>query len=208
MKKVLGISVLALLILVFKFITWGDLALTDQRADEGELHARVDRHVEQQQWRGEIDPEKYGVGRDVPIAPKRSVHVCRRRVASAHALGRAHLERRDVNGVMDHLGDAGEGRGALRAARQWLSLIDQTSLSVDFRAPGAETAAYSSIRVPCLLQYASHSRAGRSARELQRLIPQARLVEVPRSGHFFPMTHPAAVRAEVDALLALPSPPP
>ncbi len=111
-------------------------------------------------------------------------------------------------GIKDEFTPFGEGRGALRAARQWLSLIDQTSLSADFRAPGAETAAYSAIRVPCLLQYASHSRAGRSAQELRRLIPQARFVEVPRSGHFFPMTHPAAVRAEVDALLSLPSPPP
>lgn len=111
-------------------------------------------------------------------------------------------------GIKDEFTPFGEGRGAQRAARQWLSLIDGTSLSSDFRAPGAETTAYSAIRMPCLLQYASHSRAGRSAQELLRLIPQARYVEVPRSGHFFPMTHPAAVRAEVEALLALPSPQP
>ena len=96
----------------------------------------------------------------------------------------------------------GDGRGALRAAKQWLSLLDETSLREDFRVAGAPAEAYASIRQPTLLMYPSHSRSGATSSRLQALLPNARLVNLPASGHFFPVTHPAQVRSEVEALLA------
>lgn len=95
----------------------------------------------------------------------------------------------------------GEGRGALRAAKQWLALLDETSLRQDFRVPGAEAEAYASLHQPTLLMYPSHSRSGATSSRLQALLPRSRLVNLPQSGHFFPVTHPAQVRAEVEALL-------
>ncbi len=95
----------------------------------------------------------------------------------------------------------GEGRGALRAAKQWLGLLDDTSLRQDFRVPGAEAEAYAALRQPTLLMYPSHSRSGATSSRLQALLPNSRLVSLPQAGHFFPVTHPAQVRAEVEALL-------
>jgi len=106
-------------------------------------------------------------------------------------------------GVRDAFTPFGEGRGGIRAARQWLSLLESTTLAADFRVPGADTAHYAVLTMPCLLQYADHTRAGRSARALQQYLPHARFVEVPHAGHFFPATHPASVLAELETLLQL-----
>jgi len=116
------------------------------------------------------------------------------------AAARQKVEGIDL-GLRDEFTPFGEGRGALRAARQWLALLDDTTLADDFRAPGAATADYARLTQPVLLMDASHSRAGRSTQALMQLLPQARRVDVPQSGHFFPMTHPAIVRAEVERLL-------
>lgn len=104
-------------------------------------------------------------------------------------------------GVRDAFTPFGEGRGARRAAKQWIDLLDTTSLAADFRVPGAPVEAYASLRLPCLLQYASHSRAGSSAEALRLRIAHAKLLVVAESGHFFPATHPLAVRTAVENLL-------
>ncbi|NKF21406.1 alpha/beta fold hydrolase [Solimonas marina] len=104
-------------------------------------------------------------------------------------------------GVRDAFTPFGEGRGGIRAAKQWLALLDGTSLAADFRTPGADVVQYAKLTMPCLLQYAGHTRAGRSADALMRYLPDARFIDVPQAGHFFPATHPAAVLSELDALL-------
>lgn len=98
----------------------------------------------------------------------------------------------------------GEGRGALKAARQWVSLIDDTTLARDFPTPGAEVTHYHRLTLPLLLMYAEHSGALASATQLAALRPQARLLRVPQAGHFFPMTHPQPVALAVRELLASP----
>lgn len=128
--------------------------------------------------------------------------------ASEPEVGFRFLEvaaRNKVNGVeLDAGGEFvpfGDGRGAMRAAKQWLSMLDETSLRSDFRVPGADAEAYASLRQPTLLMYPSHSRSGATSTRLQALLPNSRLVRLPESGHFFPVTHPAQVRVEVEALL-------
>lgn len=98
----------------------------------------------------------------------------------------------------------GEGRGALKAARQWLALIDETSLARDFPVPGAPVSHYGALSLPLLLMYAEHSGAMASAAQLAALLPQARLQRVAGAGHFFPMTHPQPVARAVRELLASP----
>lgn len=104
-------------------------------------------------------------------------------------------------GIRDAFTPFGEGRGAIRAAKQWLALLDDTSLGADFRELGADRSRYAVLTMPCLLQYAGHTRAGRSAQALLQELPHCRFAEVPGAGHFFPATHPAAVLAELETLL-------
>ncbi|HSW18437.1 MAG TPA: alpha/beta hydrolase, partial [Ramlibacter sp.] len=118
------------------------------------------------------------------------------------AAARQKVEGIDL-GMRDEFTPFGEGRGALRAAKQWLALVDGSSLAADFRVAGADTADYARLTQPVLLMSASHTRAGRSSQALAQLLPQARHVEVPQSGHFFQMTHPAIVREQLERLLDL-----
>ena len=91
----------------------------------------------------------------------------------------------------------GEGRGALRAARAWLDLLDHTSAREELDQPGMPEEAIRALRMPVLLMYGALSRCVHSGRALQALLPQARYVEVPEAGHFFPLSRPQLV---LDAL--------
>src|SRR3546814_10475729 len=74
----------------------------------------------------------------------------------------------------------GEGRGAKRAARAWLRLLDDTAARNEFITPGVELEHLREIgtrALPCLLMYAEHSRALRSGEQLRALLPQARSEE-------------------------------
>lgn len=95
----------------------------------------------------------------------------------------------------------GEGRGARRAARQFLDLIEQTTLAQDFPVAGAPAGDYPRAAMPSLLLYASHSRALKSARTLAAALPHAHYEQLTGSGHFFPVTHPAPTAAAVSRLL-------
>lgn len=104
-------------------------------------------------------------------------------------------------GLRDDFTPFGEGRGARRAAKQFLDLLDQTSLPSDFPQPGAEIAQYAAAAMPTLLMYANPSRALRSAEALATALPQAELQRLDGAGHFFPITHPEPTAAAVRALL-------
>ncbi|SEQ95952.1 Pimeloyl-ACP methyl ester carboxylesterase [Solimonas aquatica] len=91
--------------------------------------------------------------------------------------------------VRDEVTPFGEGRGAKRAAQAWLHLLDHTAARAEFLEAGATLDEIQRLRVPALLMYASHTRALKSAQALQAAWPQARFLQIPRSGHFFPMSH-------------------
>lgn len=106
------------------------------------------------------------------------------------------------DGLRDDYTPFGEGRGARRAARQLIELLEQTSLRQDFPQPGAEPARYPAVDMPTLLLYAQPSRALKSAEALAAALPQAQLQTLTGVGHFFPITHPQATAEAVRALLA------
>lgn len=114
-----------------------------------------------------------------------------------------------VDGVDLQVRDAftpfGEGRGAKRAARAWLRLLDDTDARKEFIQPGAELERLRAIgerKLPSLLMYAEHSRALRSGEQLRELLPQADWRRIAGSGHFFPVSHVAETLAELQAFLA------
>ncbi|TJY56723.1 alpha/beta hydrolase [Sinimarinibacterium sp. CAU 1509] len=89
----------------------------------------------------------------------------------------------------------GEGRGAVRAARQWLRLLDETRARDEFAEPGAETEVLRRLTMPSLLMYAQGSRCLPSAAALKELLPAPRYQELAGAGHFFPVSHAATVAA-------------
>lgn len=114
-----------------------------------------------------------------------------------------------VDGVDLQVRDAftpfGEGRGAKRAARAWLRLLDETEARHEFTQAGVALESLREIGVrglPCLLMYAEHSRALHSGETLRTLLPQARWRRVAGGGHFFPVSHVNETLTELQALLA------
>jgi pimeloyl-ACP methyl ester carboxylesterase len=97
----------------------------------------------------------------------------------------------------------GEGRGAQRAARQWLALLDGTGARTEFVQPGLPAETIAALRLPLLLIYGEHSRCMPSCRVLQQLLPQAELEIIPQGGHFFPISHAAPVRQRLSAFLGV-----
>jgi len=95
----------------------------------------------------------------------------------------------------------GEGRGAQRAAKQWLALLDTTGASSEFIAAGLEAEAIAALPMPLLLIYGEHSRCLPTCRALQQLLPQAQLELIAQGGHFFPMSHAGAVRRRLARFL-------
>lgn len=91
----------------------------------------------------------------------------------------------------------GDGRGGLRGARQYLSLLEDTRAEAEFKMSGACQQELADLRVPLLLMYGEHSRCLPSALAMQELNEQARFCLVPRAGHFFPMSHGDLVLREL-----------
>lgn len=87
----------------------------------------------------------------------------------------------------------GQGRSGKRAARQFLKLLDDTTALQDFVAAGASKTQLAALSVPLLLLYGEYSHCLKSARALQALRPDTRLVTVARAGHFFPASHGAGL---------------
>ena len=102
----------------------------------------------------------------------------------------------------------GEGRGAQRAAKQWISLLDNTGAAPEFIVPGLEAAAIAALPMPLLLVYGEHSRCMPTCRALQTLLPQAEVELIPQGGHFFPISHAAIVRRRLAQFLGIELPAP
>jgi pimeloyl-ACP methyl ester carboxylesterase len=97
----------------------------------------------------------------------------------------------------------GEGRGAFRAAKQWLDLIDNSTAMKDFTVHGQGADAISKISVPKLLMYGEHSRCKPSLRGLSALWPDAKVEMVPDGGHFFPLGHRAYAFPRIAGFLGI-----
>lgn len=98
-----------------------------------------------------------------------------------------------VSGADDPVIPFAEGRGAIKAARQWLALLAETDAAQAFHQPGAEIEALAQLHVPTLLMVAANSRCRASGEGLRRLWPHAEYQVVADAGHFFPMTHAGLV---------------
>ncbi|HVT36570.1 MAG TPA: alpha/beta hydrolase [Nevskiaceae bacterium] len=109
--------------------------------------------------------------------------------------------RRRVSGAetqaRDDFTPFGEGRGALRAAKAWVDLLEQTSANTDLHVAGMDAERIAALPMPLLFMYAQRSRCLPSGHALHALLPRARYEEVPDAGHFFPMSH---ARLVVDML--------
>jgi pimeloyl-ACP methyl ester carboxylesterase len=95
----------------------------------------------------------------------------------------------------------GEGRAAVRTARQFVELLDTTAAREQFVAPGVPAEVIARLPMPLLLVYGEWSRCMPSCRALQALLPQAQLHIVPQAGHFFPASHAPMVMAWLAAFL-------
>ena len=117
------------------------------------------------------------------------------------------LARQRVAGYESKAADSykpfGEGRGALRAAKQWLDLIDSTTALQEFSVHGAMESDIAKLSIPMLLMYGEHSRCSPSLRALKALLPNAQVEIVPNGGHFFPLGHRAYAFPRVAAFLGL-----
>ena len=105
-------------------------------------------------------------------------------------------------GARDPVTPFGEGRGARKAARQWLDLIDKTSAWDDFHRPGASVPELRALHLPTLLMYADGSRCLKSGDGLRNLWPSAHFQTVEAAAHFFPLTHADLVIHQVLDFLA------
>lgn len=99
----------------------------------------------------------------------------------------------------------GDGRGALRNARQWIELLEQTSAATDFTELGAGAASIAGLDLPLLLMYGEYSRCLPSLRQLRLLQPHAEVTILPAAGHFFPLSHIEETRARCERFLTAPS---
>jgi pimeloyl-ACP methyl ester carboxylesterase len=103
----------------------------------------------------------------------------------------------------------GEGRGALRTARQWLQLVETTRARQEFPLPGLDAQAIATaLAMPVLLLNCERSRCMPSFHALRGLLPHAESEVVAGSGHFFPISHAAEVRQRLYAFLGTHSPNP
>ncbi|HEY0973495.1 MAG TPA: alpha/beta hydrolase [Solimonas sp.] len=100
----------------------------------------------------------------------------------------------------------GEGRGAARAAKAWLDLLDHTSARAELDEPGMSAERIAALRMPALLMYGALSRCVHTGHALRALLPQARYVELADAGHFFPMNQPQRVQDEIRTLMATTAP--
>ena len=127
-----------------------------------------------------------------------------------HQVGLKFLEvlaRQRVEGFESKAKDTfkpfGEGRGALRTAKQWLELIENTTAIKDFSVPGVEADAIAKLAMPMLLMYGEHSRCMPSLRAMRSLLPNAQVELVPNGGHFFPLGQRAYAFPRIAAFLGV-----
>lgn len=104
-------------------------------------------------------------------------------------------------GLRDPFTPFGEGRGAVRAARQWLRLLDHEGVREELVRPGSDADTIAQLPMPVLLMYAGDSRCLPSGAALRGLLPRARYVELPSGGHFFPAAEAASVIDRLRELL-------
>jgi pimeloyl-ACP methyl ester carboxylesterase len=132
-----------------------------------------------------LTPFEKEVAQRFPIDWEREPQVGLRflEVMARWRLGNGNASERDVYTPF------GEGGGALRGARQWLDLLEQTAAAEEFVRPGAPAEAIARLSMPLLLIYGERSRCLPSCQALQRLLPQTQVEIVSGSGHFFPATH-------------------
>lgn len=107
----------------------------------------------------------------------------------------------EAAGGSDEFIPFGEGSGALRAAKNWLALLDETEARREFPLPGADETLLRGITAPTLLLYGERSRCWPSARRLAQLLPRNSIVSVPNSGHFFPISQAAFTLAALNSFL-------
>ena len=131
-------------------------------------------------------------------------------VAATHAADWANLPQVGylVPDARDDFTPFGEGRGAARAAKAWLDLLDQTTARSELDEPGISEADIAALKMPVLLMYGALSRCVHSGRALHRLLPQARYVELAEAGHFFPLSQPQVVLDTLRQFLDAPLPDP
>ena len=97
----------------------------------------------------------------------------------------------------------GAGRGGLRTAKQYVTLLDETRAGREFCLQGACSEELAALRVPLLLMYGEFSRCLPSGRAMLGLHDDARFCIVPQAGHFFPASHPNVVMRELGGFLGL-----
>ena len=101
----------------------------------------------------------------------------------------------------DDFAPFGQGRGAVRAARAWLELLDHTQAREEFDVAGAQRDAIVTLTMPVLLMYAEFSRCMASGNQLRTLLPHAVYRQVEQAGHFFPLSQHARVAQELETWL-------
>jgi len=109
----------------------------------------------------------------------------------------------EAPGGSDEFIPFGEGKGALRAAKSWLALLDETEARKEFPLPGATEDALRGITTPTLLLYGERSRCWPSAHALASLLPDTTTLSVPGGGHFFPISQAARTAAALQSFLAV-----
>jgi pimeloyl-ACP methyl ester carboxylesterase len=117
------------------------------------------------------------------------------------------VARQRVSGEMvsarDKFTPFGEGRGAMRNAKQWVDLVDTTSARSDFVKLGAGSDTIAKLPMPVLLMYGEYSRCLPSYRGMKELLPNAQCEIVPEGGHFFPMSHASVTLPRLAAFLGV-----
>ncbi len=101
----------------------------------------------------------------------------------------------------DDFSPFGEGRGAVRAAKAWLDLLDQTSARNELDQAGAEQAQIAALNIPTLLMYGEYSRCLKTANELRAMWAHARYIKLAAAGHFFPIHQTEQVLPPLSELL-------
>lgn len=91
-----------------------------------------------------------------------------------------------------------------RGRDTWQNMLANTSAERDFEdeAP-LEGDFFSRITAPTLLLFGAMSHCLPTAHALQQHLPRARLIEVPRAGHFFPVVEPVRFARAVERFLTI-----
>lgn len=91
-----------------------------------------------------------------------------------------------------------------RGQQAWNTMLATTTASADFEdeAP-LEGDFFSRVDMPTLLLFGAYSHCLPTAHGLLERLPRARLVEIPRAGHFFPVVEPVRFTRAVERFLAI-----